>query len=166
MATILIAFYSLTGNTRRVGEGAASVLAERGHAVKVVEGKLSRPAGFVKCAIMALLGASMPVRELDLGETDFDVVAVGSPVWAFKLSPPSVSLIRRLAEKGVFRGRKVVPFLTCGGSPGRAPAMAVDLISSHQGVPVEPITAVFRGRALSDEDVMAAARRLADAVCS
>lgn len=164
MPKILVAFYSLTGNARSLGESASSILAQRGYASRALEAKLCRPAGFVKCVAMTVLGLPMPVRDFDIGDSDFDVVAVGGPVWAGTLSPPTAALVSRLGDKGLLRGKKVVPFLTFAMSVGRAPLVMSRCISSQGGIPCEPVAARFAGSRPSREEVIGRAGELADAV--
>lgn len=45
----------------------------------------------------------------------YDVVYVGGPTWAWKPAPPLLKLL----EKIDFKNKKVIPFLSCGGSYGK-----------------------------------------------
>lgn len=161
---VLIAFYSLTGNTKAVAERAASLISDRGRTVEVLEARVRGRPGFVRCALSAFLGLPMRVEELAVGDAAPRVVAVGGPVWAWRLSPPTGSLARSLGRKGLLSNRKVVPFLTCADSAGRAPGKLAEIISSLQGFPVEPVIGVIKERVASEEEAARVAAKLAETI--
>jgi menaquinone-dependent protoporphyrinogen IX oxidase len=107
----LIAFHSRTGYTRRIAETLA------GDCNGVVDeiSPLNERAGvfgYLRCAVEARTGrtpAIMPARR-DPGE--FELVLVGTPIWAWSLAGPVRSYLREHGHKL----RRVAFFCTMGGA--------------------------------------------------
>jgi len=89
----LIAYYSRTGVTRAAGQAIAAALKEIGDVEvateEVVETK-SRAGvmGWLSAGKDALMKKPAVISRPATNPGDFDVVVIGSPVWAFKLATP------------------------------------------------------------------------------
>jgi hypothetical protein len=68
--------------------------------------------GYARSALEALLGASTEIGRLSRDPADFDVVVVGSPIWAASVSSP----VRTYLWLERSRLRQVAFFVTHGGT--------------------------------------------------
>ncbi|MCW4015599.1 MAG: NAD(P)H-dependent oxidoreductase [Candidatus Bathyarchaeota archaeon] len=106
----LVAYYSLTGNTKFVAEQIAGQLEAD---LCEVSAKTYKKKG----KLLYLKGGSASMRE-KLTEIEssksidaYDLVVVGSPVWAGKIAPP----IRTFLVKNDFADKQVALFVTLDG---------------------------------------------------
>jgi flavodoxin len=113
MLRILIILYSRTNNTLQVGK----IIQDRtkGDIVEITSQKdYNRMFGYwvaLKDAFKSYLpNVTYPALNFD----NYDVVYLGSPVWGYGLGTP----MRTFLTQVDFKGKTVIPFLTCGGSPG------------------------------------------------
>jgi len=106
---ILVVYHTLTGNT----EKAANFLAERLSKKHEVTLRRLEPVGRYSHfqAFLALVGAKVPVRRLDVDPASYDAICLGCPVWAGSPTPAVNAFIDDLEVKGM-----VYPFVTCGAS--------------------------------------------------
>ncbi|MFH0830044.1 MAG: flavodoxin [Candidatus Aenigmatarchaeota archaeon] len=108
----LVAYYSRTGNTRKVaGEIAKELKADLD---EIVDKKSRKgPIGWLRAGRDAMRGSHTPF-EIRKDPKNYNVVIVGTPVWAFTVVPA----VRAYLAKN--RPKKVAFFCTCGGNPGKA----------------------------------------------
>jgi flavodoxin len=111
----LVVYYSRAGNTRFVAQ---EIAAELGSDVEEVIDLKRREGtmGWVSAGRDA-----MGNRETEIGETkknldDFDLIVIGTPIWAWSPSAP----IRTYIRKHNFAGRKVALFFTLDNKPRQA----------------------------------------------
>ncbi|MFH1836374.1 MAG: NAD(P)H-dependent oxidoreductase [Methanobacteriota archaeon] len=114
----LVVYFSLTGNTKKVGELIAEKLG-----ADVEEIKLSKAlsgmndprifTSFLGC----LLGKLPELAPLEHDLKAYDLVVVGGQVWCFSLSTPLKAFFNKNSEK---LPEKVAFFLTHGGMRGQA----------------------------------------------
>lgn len=122
----LVIIYSMTGNTRLVGQLLATELD-----APMVEISCRRyEGGFLGHLLQAwdIFRGGRPTIGMpsDLYLDSFDLLIVGGPVWAGRPAPP----LRSLVERAKHHGRLVV-FLTCSGTSKRFPGeKALDEISA------------------------------------
>lgn len=83
----LVVYYSRTGNTRRV---ARRIARELDADLEEIEDRTSRGGvtGFMRSGKDSLLHHTTDLAEPDHRPGDYDLVVVGTPVWAGRLSPP------------------------------------------------------------------------------
>lgn len=112
--TVLVAYHSHTGTTRRVAE-----LAAREIGADIVEIRTSRygrgAGGFLRAAFDSIRGR---LPEIDGGNLDpgrYDLVLLMAPVWAGRASTP----IRAYLQQHRGKIRRSVFVLSCGGSAGQ-----------------------------------------------
>ena len=112
----LVTYYSFSGNTDKVVNIFADVLRKRGEVVlqrlKPVD-EIQKFALQCKAAFMgkrAVLGGDL---QFDLGQ--YDLLLIGSPVWAFAPTPPINTYLDKLSG---LNGKRVIIFLTSGSGTG------------------------------------------------
>lgn len=110
-----IVFHSQTGRTRDMAAMMAEALRAKGHGADLLP---VEPEGEVQPHQKSVELKSVPDC------ADYDVLLVGGPIWAFGMSPVTMSFAAALRDMG---GRKALPFATMafpfrfmGGSQGIA----------------------------------------------
>lgn len=101
---------SRTGHTRRIAEALAKLL---GADVEAVSDRADRrgPLGYLKSGLESVLQASAPIDRPEHDPGRYDLVVVGTPVWAAGLSSP----VRTWLWMQRDRLPRVAFFLTYGG---------------------------------------------------
>lgn len=109
---VLVVYYSKTGNTERVAKDVASAL----HAdiEKVIDKKKRK--GFF--AFFVSGRDAMKKRKTELGPlqkdpADYDLVVLGTPVWAWNITPA----IRTYLDMNKEKLKNTAYFITAGGTP-------------------------------------------------
>jgi len=109
-----IVFYSATGNTKSLAAAAA-----RATGADLVEVKdladYSKVMMYLKGAPRARLGEAARIDPAAIDVAEYDLVAVGTPVWAFKPTPTANAIVAALEN---CEGKRAVAFATSGGMPG------------------------------------------------
>lgn len=112
----LITYYSFSGNTDKVANLFADVLRKRG---EVVLQRLN-PADEIKSFPMQCKAAFTGKRailegnvQFDLGQ--YDLLLIGSPVWAFAPTPPINTYLDKLSG---LSGKRAIILLTSGSGAG------------------------------------------------
>lgn len=109
---ILIAYYSYTGNTRKVAEVIQEKTGGDLFEIQTVE---SYPAEYEKMALQAKLELANNINPKLKAKVeniaDYDVVFIGSPNWWGNIAPAVSSF---MAENDL-KNKKVIPFITHGG---------------------------------------------------
>ncbi len=111
---VLVAYYSRTGNTRRVAEAIAKSLEAEIEEIRDRENRLG-VIGFLRSGYEALRKKPAAIQPLKKNPEKYDVVVVGSPVWAGSLSSP----VRAYLIMNGHRIKKAALFATYGISEGR-----------------------------------------------
>lgn len=111
MSGVLIVHYSRTGFTRKIAE---EIRTRCGGHLEPVEDVRSRSGifGYIRSAREALKKATIEIRPGTARPAEFDLVILGTPVWAGHMSSPMRSYLT--AHKGEFK--QVALFCTLGGS--------------------------------------------------
>ena len=109
---ILIAYYSHTGNTRKVAE---AIQKQTGGDLFEIETVESYPSEYKNMALQAKLELANNVypklKSKVKNMADYDIVFIGSPNWWGNIAAPVSSF---MAENDL-KGKKVIPFITHGG---------------------------------------------------
>jgi flavodoxin len=104
----LVAFYSLTGNTRIVAQALAGALgADTEELVSKTRGK-----GMGRLVLQTLLRTRARIGAIRNDAALYDLVVVGTPVWARNMSGP----VRTYLEQNKNKFKSVAFFCTYGGS--------------------------------------------------
>jgi flavodoxin len=111
MPKSLVIYYSRTGNTKFVAERIAS---ELGAEIEEVSDLKNRKGWlrFLKAGYDATLGKETKISEAKKSPRDFELIAVGTPVWNSRPSPATRTYLRRID----LSGKKVAVFCTSEGT--------------------------------------------------
>jgi len=108
---ILVVYYSRTGTTRKVAESLTTAL--RCDSEEIVEvGSRSGMLGYVRSLIEARRQVPSRIAAVAKDPSDYDLIVVGTPVWAWSLSSPVRAFL--LANRP--RLPAVAFFCTLGGA--------------------------------------------------
>ncbi|MCX8074918.1 MAG: NAD(P)H-dependent oxidoreductase [Clostridia bacterium] len=108
-----VVYYSFEGNTKFVAEKIASKFEADIYELKTVENKVPN-SGFFKYfwgGKQVFMKETPEILDLKFNPNDYDVIFIGTPVWAFTYSPA----IKTFMEKYRFQDKKVVVFCTHSG---------------------------------------------------
>jgi flavodoxin len=108
---ILVVYYSRSGTTRDLASAIARTLGADVEAL-VDDTPRSGRLGYLRCGLDSLLERDAPIRPATKDPRDYDLVVVGTPVWAANVSSPVRAYLHAM------RGRltRVAFFCTMGGS--------------------------------------------------
>jgi flavodoxin len=82
-------------------------------------------------------GYMPPIQDLGVDLDDYDAVAIGTPTWWYTMAPA----VHTFMNDHDWRGKTVVPFMTCGGWPGQ---VIDDMEKACKGATVvEPMEVTF-----------------------
>jgi len=112
----LVLYYSFEGHTKEIAEVIAQAINADLEAIKPLHELRSH--GFSKYiwgGRQAVMGKKPELQELTSNVQGYDVLFIGTPVWAFTYSPP----IRTLIHSNLLKDMKVVFFCTHDGGPGK-----------------------------------------------
>ena len=106
----LVVYYSRTGNARFVAE---TIAAEVGADIEEVIDlkKRSGPIGFLTGGSDARRGKETEISPTTKSPAEYDLIIVGTPVWASRPSPAIITYLK----KNDLSGKKVALFFTHGG---------------------------------------------------
>lgn len=108
----LVVFYSRTGNTRKVAlEIAGSLKSDRGEIADTVD--RSGPIGLMKSCIQALRKKTVVIEPVN-GPAGYDLILVGTPVWAGNMAPAVRTYLSEKRSEFGSVGR-VAFFASCKG---------------------------------------------------
>ncbi len=109
---VLIMFYSLTGNTKMIAETIKSVISADIQEVKPVK-ELNPESGsrFMLGGMQASLRFKPKLKPININPLNYDLIFIGTPVWAWQVSPP----IRSLSKMFDFSNKKIAVWCCCGG---------------------------------------------------
>ena len=118
-----IVYYSFSGNTHRIAQVIADILKDKGEeAIPVRIRPLKEEKSFLAQCKEAFFGKKPDLYNtlLDLGQ--FDRIILGSPVWAFKLTPAINTYMDRCSS---LEGKSAVCFVTYGSGVGKDKAIEI-----------------------------------------
>jgi flavodoxin len=127
MIRYLVAFYSRTGNTKRVAKAIADRLGaeiEEITELRPYEG----PFGRLLNAVNSILRRKPPISQAKHEIERYDVVIVGSPVWAADMAAPMRSFLAREAGKIA----RAAFFCTQGGMGGETALESMARLSNAE----------------------------------
>jgi menaquinone-dependent protoporphyrinogen IX oxidase len=115
MTNALIVYYSNTGHTRKVAEELAEV--SRWSIAEIRDAKPRKGRwGEIRCAIESLTGIKPRIEFTSSSFDTFDVVIIGTPVWAGHVASPVQSFLAKHRDDL----SRVAFFCTCAG-PNSSP---------------------------------------------
>ena len=111
----IVIFYSYSGNTKKVADVLAGYLSQE-YEVKVSRLEaLDESSSFFQQATRALLHKKAKISSLDFDLSNYDLICLGSPVWAFAPAPAMNAYLENCSG---LLGRPVVLFTTYGSGTG------------------------------------------------
>jgi flavodoxin len=112
---ILIVYYSRTGSTKKVAEALQTQLACDIEEIKTKK-SYAGPVGFILAGKEASQRALPEIEPTEKNLANYDLVILGTPIWAWNISSPLRTYINKNKEKF----SKVAVFCTMGGDFGKA----------------------------------------------
>jgi menaquinone-dependent protoporphyrinogen IX oxidase len=113
MAKILVVYYSRTGHTRRIAQELA---ARCGADLEEIRDPTKRAGvfGFMRCGFEAIREKLAPIAPATTDVGRYDLVVLGTPVWASHVSSPMRSFVKAQAAQL----KRIAVFCTQGGNGG------------------------------------------------
>ena len=108
----IVVYYSLEGNTKYVAEKIAEIMSAdilRLEPVKEYPAEGSKK--FIWGGKSVMLGETPGLKNYEWNKSDYDVVIIGTPVWASSFAPP----IRTFLKENDLSGKNVAYFACCAG---------------------------------------------------
>jgi flavodoxin len=112
--SVCIVYHSETGNTKKVAEHVAKATGAVLIPVKDLA-NYSRIGRYLVGARKARAGERSAIEPPAIDVSAYNLVVVGSPVWAWRPTPAANAAIAALSG---CEGKKAMVFCTCGGKPG------------------------------------------------
>lgn len=113
---VLVVYYSLEGNTRFVAEAIAGLANADILELKPIKDISPGLMKYLWGGRMAMMKTEPELEPYDIDPKDYDMLFIGSPIWAWTFSPP----IRTFLAKSKLRKKKVALFITHGNGPKEA----------------------------------------------
>jgi len=127
MNKILIVYYSRTGTTKKIAEFIRERLdcdIEEIISVKSRSGVM----GYILSGKEATLKIQAKIKEISKDPANYDLVIVGTPVWAWNISSP----IRTYLENNKEKIKNIAVFCTMGGDGDRQSLAEIEKISGKK----------------------------------
>lgn len=107
----LVVYYSRTGHTKKAAEAITRALACDSEEIIDTQ-KRSGPLGFLRSGYQAMMGKLTVIRDIKKDISSYDILVIGTPIWASTVSTPLRTFIHQYREQF----KKVAFFCTCGGT--------------------------------------------------
>ena len=132
LMSVCIVYHSETGNTKRVAEAVAKATGAVLVPVRDTAG-YSRITMYLIGAPRARKGETAVIEPPQIDVSGYDLIVVGSPVWAWRPTPGANAAIAALTGCA---GKRGMVFATSGGQPGETLRILKDALSGR-GLKVE-----------------------------
>ncbi len=114
----VVVYYSLSGNTTYVSQKIAESIGA--DLISLVPKKAFPDSGFKKFfwgGKSALMGEKPELQPYDFDRDTYDLVILGSPVWAGTFAPPLRTFIEE--NRAALQNKRLAAFFCCSGGPGK-----------------------------------------------
>lgn len=111
--SILVVYYTRTGNTRQIAKEIASKLNADLEEI-IDKAKRSGIIGWLRSGYQAIRERLTEIEEMEKDPKDYDIIILGTPNWAGRLTPAIRTYIKRYSD----RFNKLAYFITLGGRKG------------------------------------------------
>lgn len=143
---VLVAFFSYTGNTRRVAERLAAALREKA-CVELEEIKPTRHYPYQCWLTLSFIpNLRTPVKPPKRDPTQYDVVCLGLPKWTFSCPP-----VNQYLKEVNLKGKTMGVFVTYGGFDQRRYMKQIVRQLSRRGAQVKATLLVKRSCIVGEE---------------
>jgi flavodoxin len=117
MSEILVVYYSLTGNTKFIAEAIAeSINAEILELKPVKELDAESGMKYFWGGFQATIKKKPKLKDFEINPLDYEIIFLGTPVWAWTFSPP----LRSFLSKYDLKDKNVVLWTCSAGTGERA----------------------------------------------
>jgi flavodoxin len=112
----LVVYYSHDGNTRLIAENIAQVIE-----ADILELKPEKEIGskgfmkFIWGGRQAMMGTKPPLKKFEIDPNEYDIIFIGTPIWAFRQSPP----IKTFMEDHLPKKKMMAFFCSYEGNYGK-----------------------------------------------
>lgn len=109
----LVVYFTRTGNTEKVAKFMAEKLSAD---IEQITEKKDRSGvlGYIGAGRDAIKKKGTPINECKYDSSQYDIVLIGTPIWAYTMTPPILSYLEANSSKFL----KVAYFCTHGGNHG------------------------------------------------
>ena len=107
----IVLYYSRTGKTAATAKALADKLSSEIIEIKDLKGRKG-VIGYMKAALDARGMKITPIEPSTINTADYDLICLGTPIWAGKPAPAINSIIKNTE----IRGKDVILFVTLGGN--------------------------------------------------
>lgn len=107
---VLVAYFSRSGNTQLIADRIATALGARVERITESSPR-ERRVGYWRALAQAVFGRNPPICDSVHNPRNYDLVIIGTPIWALHLSPP----VRAYAQRHAGSIGRVAFFCTTGG---------------------------------------------------
>jgi len=112
MSKILIVYYSLTGNTQFIAEALRDTIeADILELKPIKELKAGSGTRFMWGGYQSTMKKKPKLMDFDINPLEYDLIILGTPVWAWTFSPP----MRSFLSKFDFTGKRVALWMSHAG---------------------------------------------------
>lgn len=113
----IIIYYSYSGNTKKLADILSAHLRQIGE-VAIIELKgLDESDKFFHQAVRALMRKRAKIQPVNFGLADYDLICLGSPVWAFGPAPAMNTYLDNCVG---IAGKEIILFTTYGSGTGNS----------------------------------------------
>jgi len=117
MSKILIVYYSLTGNTQFIAESLRDTIeADILELKPIKELKANSGTRFMWGGYQSTMKKKPKLMDFDINPLEYDLIILGTPVWAWNISPP----MRSFLSKFDLAGKKVALWMCHAGDGVKA----------------------------------------------
>jgi len=150
----LIAYYTRSGNTEKVGRTIGDILTSYGVKVDYEKIRPLKQYNYFKSGLMAFLRREVPILNTNLDVREYDIVIIGTPVWVSNPAPPVNSY---LSDVEGTHGKKIAVFATMVAAGGKKVIRRISDIIQAKGAMVIEGLYIPAGDILSADMVKAKA---------
>lgn len=111
----LIAYYSYTGNTEKIAEKLKEILSKKGEADIYELKPIKESSNFFIQATRAFSGKRVQLQEERFNVAGYDLICIGTPVWAFAPTPAINTFLGNIKNLGK---KSAICFTTYGSGAG------------------------------------------------
>jgi flavodoxin len=111
-----VVFHSHEGNTRLLAQNIADEIGADLEELLPQKAVTTGPMKFFWGGSQVMMGRRPPIGTLRNRPDDYDLIFIGTPVWAWTHTPPVSTFLRDHRPEG----KKIALFASCEGGPGKA----------------------------------------------